>query len=248
MEIYRDRRMIVSNILQIVILKEKQMKVTKLAVALLTATGLSAIAAPAMAYEAGDWLVRGRIAHINPNDDSGTLSIGGADTGLDGVSVDSDTIPELDITYMFTPNWGAELILGYSEHTVAGKNSWTALGDVIDTKVLPPTLTLQYHFAPNSNIRPYVGAGVNYTYFFDEEVAGSVLPAAGSKVKLEDSWGFAAQAGVDIAINNDWFFNADVKYIQIDTTAKFSNTAVGSAKISADIDPFVYSIGIGRRF
>lgn len=224
------------------------MKVTKLAIALLAATGFSAIATPAMAYEAGDWLVRGRIIHVNPNDDSGTLSIGGVDQGTKGVKVDSDTVPELDITYMIDRNWGVELILGYSEHTVAGEKSWSTLGDVIDAKVLPPTLTLQYHFAPDSNIRPYIGAGVNYTYFFDEEVAGSVLPAAGSKVKLEDSWGLAAQAGVDIAINDDWFVNMDVKYIQMDTTAKFSNTAVGSAQISADIDPFVYGIGIGRKF
>ncbi|MDO7596825.1 MAG: OmpW family protein [Pseudomonadota bacterium] len=225
------------------------MKVTKLAIALLAATGLSAIATPAMAYEAGDWLVRGRIINVNPNDDSGTLTLNGVDSGLRGVKVDSDTVPELDITYMVDRNWGIELILGYSEHTVTGEKGWAGLGDVIDTKVLPPTLTLQYHFAPDSNIRPYIGAGVNYTYFFDEKVAGSELPGAGAKVKLEDSWGLAAQAGVDIAINDDWFVNLDVKYIQIDTTAKFSNTAAGSAQqISADINPFLYGIGVGRRF
>jgi outer membrane protein len=220
----------------------------KVVLASLLALGASAIAAPAMAYEAGDILVRGRIINVNPNDDSGSLTVNGVDSGADGVSVNSDTIPELDLTYMITPNWGVELILGYSEHTVKGNKNWSALGDVIDTKVLPPTLTLQYHFAPNSNIRPYVGAGINYTYFFDEDVAGSVLPAAGDKVKLESSWGLAAQAGVDIAIDKDWFFNVDVKYIDIDTTARFSGTAVGSAKIDADIDPFVYGIGIGRRF
>jgi outer membrane protein len=227
------------------------MKATKLAIALLAATGLSAIAAPAMAYEAGDWLVRGRIVQVNPNDDSGSLFVNGADTGP-GVKVDNDTIPELDITYMIDRNWGVELILGYSNHTVTGEKGATAtsLGDVIDTKVLPPTLTLQYHFAPDSNIRPYIGAGINYTYFFDEKVVGSVLPAAGAKVKLEDSWGLAAQAGVDIALNDDWFVNLDVKYIQMDTTAKFSNVINGtvSANIDADIDPFVYGIGIGRKF
>jgi outer membrane protein len=223
-------------------------KSTTLAIALLAATGLSAVATPVMAYEAGDWLVRGRIININPNDDSGTLSINGVDQGTKGVKVDSDTIPELDITYMIAPNWGVELILGYSEHTITGENSWAALGNVIDAKVLPPTLTLQYHFMPNSNIRPYIGAGINYTYFFDEKVAGDVLPVAGSKVKLESSWGLAAQAGVDIALNEDWFVNLDVKYIDIDTTAKFSGTAVGSAKIDADIDPFVWGIGIGRKF
>jgi outer membrane protein len=226
------------------------MKATKLAIALLAATGLSAITAPAMAYEAGDWLVRGRIVHINPNDDSGTLTLDGTDSNAKGVKVDNDTIPELDITYMITKNWGAELILGYSDHTVTAEKSWSTLGDVIDSKVLPPTLTLQYHFMPDSNIRPYVGAGINYTYFFDEKVVGPALPASGSKVKLEDSWGLAFQAGVDISINEDWFFNADVKYIDIDTKAKFSNVIDGthSASISADIDPFVFGVGIGRRF
>jgi len=226
------------------------MKVTKLAMALLAATGISAIATPAMAYEAGDWLVRGRVINISPNDDSGALNSSAGNLG-EGVTVDSDTVPELDITYMLAPNWGVELILGYSEHTVSGEKEIASLGDVIDTKVLPPTLTLQYHFMPDSNIRPYIGAGINYTYFFDEETAGETAGTAGSKVKLEDSWGLAAQAGVDIALNDDWFVNLDIKYIQIDTTAKFTNIANGAistAEIDADIDPFVYGIGIGRRF
>ena len=225
------------------------MKTTTLAAALLTTLGLSTLAAPAMAYEAGDWLVRGRIINVNPNDDSGTLTLNGVDQGTKGVSVNSDTVPELDITYMLHKNWGVELILGYSNHTVKGEKSWSALGDVIDTKVLPPTLTLQYHFMPDSNIRPYVGAGINYTYFFDEEVKGPVLDVPGAKVKLDSSWGLAAQAGVDVALNDDWFVNFDVKYIDIDTTAHFKNTgAAASAKIDADIGPFVWGIGIGRRF
>jgi outer membrane protein len=234
------------------------MKTTKLAAAMLATLGLASAAMPAMAYEAGDWLVRGRIINVNPNDDSGALFVGspGSSVGK-GVTVDSDTVPELDITYMMTPNWGAELILGYSKHTVtaegAAGSTVANLGgsrDVIDTKVLPPTLLLQYHFMPNSTIRPYVGAGINYTYFFDESVpSNSGVAAAGDKVKLDSSWGLAAQAGVDIAINDDWFVNADVKYIDIDTTAHFNNiNTVGTAKIDADIDPFVFGIGIGRRF
>lgn len=216
---------------------------------ILLAAGLASPISTVMAYEAGDWLIRGRIINVNPNDSSGSLTVNGVDTGSKGVKVDSDTVPELDITYMITRNWGVELILGYSEHTVSGEKSWGVLGDVIDTKVLPPTLTLQYHFLPDSNIRPYIGAGVNYTYFFDEKVpSSSVLSNSGDKVKLESSWGWAAQVGVDIAINQDWFVNMDIKYLDIDTTARFKNTAVGSAKINADIDPFVYGIGIGRRF
>ena len=225
------------------------MKKIPLISSILLAAGLISPVSTVMAYEAGDWLIRGRVINVNPNDSSGTLSIGGVDQGTKGVKVDSDTVPELDITYMINRNWGVELILGYSEHTVTGEKSWAALGDVIDTKVLPPTLTLQYHFLPDSNIRPYIGAGVNYTYFFDEKVpSSSAISSPGDKVTLESSWGWAAQAGVDIAINQDWFINMDVKYLDIDTTASFKNIAVGSAKIDADIDPFVYGIGIGRRF
>lgn len=235
-------------------IQENKMKATKLAIALLTATGISAIAMPVMAYEAGDWLIRGRIINVNPNDSSGELFITPAKTSLGkGVTVDDDTVPELDITYMITPNWGVELILGYSEHNVdssgvAKTAAGVDLGQVIEAKALPPTLTLQYHFAPNSNIRPYVGAGINYTYFFDEKVTGP-LDQPGAKIKMDDSFGFAVQAGVDIALNADWFVNLDVKYIDIDTTAKFSGVALaGTAEIDVDVNPVVWGIGIGRRF
>jgi outer membrane protein len=231
------------------------MKKIPLISSILLAAGLASPISTVMAYEAGDWLIRGRIINVNPNDSSGTLWTEAAGNLGKGVTVDNDTVPELDITYMITRNWGVELILGYSEHTVSTHKSAggvvSTLGsrDVIDTKVLPPTLTLQYHFLPDSNIRPYVGAGINYTYFFDEKVpSNSGVANSGDKVKLESSWGWAAQAGVDIAINQDWFVNLDIKYLDIDTTARFKNTAVGSAKINADINPFVYGIGIGRRF
>jgi outer membrane protein len=240
------------------------MKTTKLAAALFAAMGLTTIAAPAMAYEAGDILVRGRVVNIKPSDDSGSLFVDLGSTGTyadldEGVKVDNDTIPELDITYMITPNWGVELILGYSDHTVTthkGADSalaglgLTGSSDVIDTKVLPPTVTLQYHFNPTGSIRPYVGAGINYTYFFDEEVPkNSHVHQTGDKIKLDSSWGLAAQAGVDIAINQDWFVNLDVKYIDIDTEAHFKGIVADSkAKITADIDPIVWGIGIGRKF
>ena len=165
------------------------MKKIPLISSILLAAGIASPVSTVMAYEAGDWLIRGRVINVNPNDSSGTLSIGGVDQGTKGVKVDSDTVPELDITYMINRNWGVELILGYSEHTVTGEKSWAALGDVIDTKVLPPTLTLQYHFLPDSNIRPYIGAGVNYTYFFDEKVpiplpVSKTLPLAVPKLML----------------------------------------------------------------
>jgi len=227
------------------------MRLMKLTGACLVALGLVGPVSSAMAYEAGDWLVRGRIINVNPNDDSGNLYVGtGTSVSLgEGVTVTEDTVPEIDFTYMISPHWGVELILGYSEHDVGtrGLPAAIGLGRVIETKVLPPTLTLQYHFLPNGSIRPYVGAGINYTYFFDEEVQGP-LDIPGAKIKLASSWGLAAQAGVDIAIDDDWFVNLDIKYIDIDTKARFSGTSVGSANINTQIDPVVYGIGIGRRF
>ncbi len=227
------------------------MKIRTLTLSLAAIIGLSGVASTAMAYQAGDILVRGRIAHVKPLDDSGLLvvpALGGA-VADSGVTVNSDTIPELDFTYMLAPHWGVELILGYSNHDVKASGAAAALGlgKVIDAKALPPTVTLQYHFAPNAKIRPYIGAGLNYTYFFDEKVTGP-LDQPGAKIKMDDSWGLAAQAGVDFAINNDWFVNLDVKYIKMETTAHFSGTTAGTAKINVDVDPLIWSVGIGRRF
>lgn len=215
----------------------------------LVLTGLFLPVSYVYAYESGDWLVRGRVINVNPNDSSGTITVDGQDSGFKGVSVQDDTVPELDITYMLTPNWGVELILGYSEHRIDGSNFFSTLGPVADSKVLPPTLTLQYHFRPKAKLKPYVGLGVNYTYFFDENIpSSSALSKPGDSVKLKSSWGLAVQAGVDYMLDDNWFLNMDVKYIDIDTTATYRNTSVGSASVSADIDPIVFGIGVGRRF
>jgi len=203
-----------------------------------------------MAYEQGDWLVRGRVINVNPDESSSAVSVGsplGVIPGT-GVGVDDDWTLELDFTYMFDKHWGAELILGYSQHDVPGKGPTVgAMGNIIDAKVLPPTLTLQYHLFPDARFRPYVGLGVNYTHFFDEKVTGGLV-APGAKVEMEDSWGLAGQIGADYGINKDWFVNVDVKYIDINTTANFKNTAVGAAQVHVDVDPWVFGLGIGRRF
>jgi len=119
------------------------------------------------------WIVRLRGIHISPDDSSGNIAVNGTAVGGTGVGVDEDTVPELDITYMITRNIGVELILARSNHTVTARGMPVAgLGDVINTHVLPPTLTLQYHFNPEGTIRPYAGIGVNYTTFHNEKVRG----------------------------------------------------------------------------
>jgi len=123
-------------------------------------------------------------------------------------------------------------------HDINGTGALAALGKVGETKQLPPTVSVQYHFKPMPNVRPYVGAGINYTTFFEEKATNGI-----STLELDDSWGLAMQAGVDVDINKDWFFNADVRYINIETTA---TTDLGTTDVK--INPTVISLGVGTRF
>lgn len=223
------------------------------------AIGLLMASSSALAIEAGDWLVRARIINISPNDESTVVTLDGADA-LNGstVSVDDDTTLDLDITYMLKDQWGVELLLdASSSHEVSGNGllGAAAPGVILDSRVLPPALILQYHPLPQASFRPYIGVGLNYTLFFDEDSTASLNNAAVAlglggveKVNLKSSWGLAAQIGADMAINDDWFVNVDLKYIDIDTEAKIQTTAGPVIRTDVDIDPWVIGIGIGRVF
>jgi len=223
---------------------------------------LVAAFAPTLAQaEAGDWVVRARAANINPNEDSDlgkTVNKNVAPVMSNGaeLKVDSNTILEFDISYYFTKNIAAELILATgSKHDVSVSREPGAvvpnqlLGSV---DVLPPTLTVQWHFNPDQTFDPYVGAGINYSAFLDKKLEVRQGPLAGSDIKVEnDSWGYALQAGVDINLKDGWLINADVKYISLDTDVKLRNPLAGNAwtKIDdLDINPWVFGLGIGKKF
>jgi outer membrane protein len=199
--------------------------------------------APALAVD-NNWLVRGRILNVNPNDQSGAVS------GIPGsaVGVDSDTTPELDFTYFFSANWGAELILGTSKHDLAGQGSIGPLGRIGSARTLPPTVTAVYQFMPNAGVRPYAGIGVNYTLFYDEKTSASLNAALGpTTAKIDSSWGIAGQLGVDVDITKDWFINLDVKYIRMDTTVRLDSS--GTARtVNVDVNPWFFGLGLGTRF
>jgi outer membrane protein len=184
------------------------------------------------ADEKSPWQVRVRLIDVAP-EESSTVSIGGE------AKVDTAIVPELDITYFFNDNFSAELILATTKHDVTAEG--TALGDLSlgDTWVLPPTLTLQYHLNPHGTIRPYVGAGVNYTIFYNHD-AGDV-----ETIDYENGFGLALQAGTDIAIDDHWAFNLDVKKIWLSTDVEINGGAVTA---DVDLDPWVFGAGFTYRF
>lgn len=220
----------------------------------LAAAGLG-IATPAMAQDpaprtgikAGDVLVRLRAILVAPNERSGGIlpTFSG-----ERVSVDNSAMPEVDVTYMATDQIGFELIAATTKHSASGRTGTTGgIGKLASTWVLPPTLTAQYHFLPDGKVRPYVGAGINYTIFYNEDASSALEDAVGkTRVHMSDSFGWAAQAGVDIDLNDRLFLNLDVKYIDIDTTARLSTTAAGVQKVRLNLDPLVFGVGVGMRF
>ncbi|WP_313535073.1 OmpW family protein [Sphingomonas sp.] len=216
----------------------------------MAAAGLLASTASAHAQDragiaAGDWLVRLRGIVVAPNESSSgiTPALPAARVGV-GDSV----MPEVDFTYMATDHIGAELIVSSTRHDLQGRDAISSLGKVGHTWVLPPTLTLQYHFRPKAPVRPYLGAGINYTTFYSAKTSDSLNKALGrTSLSLKDSVGYALQAGVDIDLNKKFFLNLDVKYIDMTTTARL-NTGGAINQTSVDINPLVFGFGVGTRF
>ncbi len=194
------------------------------------ALGFALTAAPVHA-EDSPWLVRARATHLNPADKSAPVGGTGAS---DRISVESRTIPELDISYFFSPNVAAELVLTYPQ-----KHEVYLDGNEIGTfKHLPPTLLAQYHFVPDSQFSPYVGAGVNFTRLSSVKLLG------GTGDLESNSVGLALQAGIDFKIDKQWSINLDVKRVNIR-----SDVMAAGVKISAiKVDPTLVSVGVGYRF
>ena len=197
--------------------------------------------------KAGDVLVRARAILVTPQERSGSVlpTFPG-----EKVKVSDSWAPEVDFTYMATDHVGFELIAATTKHHASGKIGTTgSIGKLASTWVLPPTLTAQYHFNPAGHVRPYVGAGVNYTIFYSEKASSGLEAAVGpTKVNMKNSLGPAIQAGVDFDIGKNIFLNLDAKWIQIDTTARLDTTALGTEKVKVHLDPLVIGIGIGTKF
>lgn len=189
---------------------------------------------------AGSLMVRGRAVAVLPQE-SGDIKVSatGADTGLDA-KVDEDYIPELDFSYFVTDNIAAELILGTSRHRVNAVNGGTSV-DAGKVSLLPPVLAVQYHFNPKGQFSPYVGAGVNYTIFYNED-SGAL-----NSVDYENSFGLALQAGLDVGLGGPWYLNVDVKKLWLSTDLK-ANAGGTDLKADVDLNPWLIGVGIGYVF
>lgn len=208
----------------------------KSVISTLIAGSLVLTSASVTAVEKGDWLVRFGAVNVSPNDSSTGLSLIGPTAT---VGVDGNSQVFANLSYMIKENVALELLAATPfSHDIVGTGALSGLGKVGETKQLPPTFSIQYHFKPKASVRPYVGAGINYTIFFSEKATNTI-----TSLKLDDSLGLAVQVGVDVDITKDWFFNADIRYINIETTA---TTDLGTSEVK--INPTVISLGVGTRF
>jgi outer membrane protein len=190
-----------------------------------------------IAYSQSPWMVRVRAIGVLPQG-------GGSFTGLPagyGLGISNSLVPELDITYFLTKNIALELILGVTPHTVKATGSIAALGNLVSTTALPPTLTLQYHFTDFGAFKPYIGVGVNWTHYFNTSVKNPAV----APVSISNSWGVAGQIGFDYMINQNWGFNVDVKKILMEPRVKLAGGAiVGNLRIN----PWIVGAGVTYRF
>ena len=200
------------------------------------------------AGSSGSWMVRLLAAKVITDENvNSILNNGAAIAGADA-NVSEQFIPAATISYFFNDNIAVELFCCLSTHEITGAGALSGVGDLADTWIFPPIVTLQYHFTGLGSIKPYVGAGVNYTLFFDEQVGdGAAANLNATSVEIDDTWGWALQAGVDFAIGNNLSLNLDVKKVWMNTEATWT-TPTGPIVADVDLDPWIVSVGLGYRF
>lgn len=187
---------------------------------------------PVARANAEDWTFKVGVHQVDPRSDNGRLAGGALATDVSG-----DWRPTFQLEYFVTPNWGIELLAATPfKHDVHLNGAKAA-----EVSQLPPTLSLQYHFNPDGRVSPFVGLGLNYTAFFDVEETGAL---AATQLTLDKSWGAAAHAGVDVALDERWLLSFDVRWMDIDTDARVNGAKVGTVKI----DPLAYGVAVGLRF
>ena len=203
----------------------------------LIACAAQAFAPNAAAFEGGDWLVRAGVSVVDPQSDNGLIHLNKVvEAPPSDLSIDPATSFTFNVSYFFTPSVAVELLAAYPFNHDLELTDVNLHGSVDH---LPPTLSAQYHFSLNEHVKPYVGAGVNWTLFSNEKV-----DAKGVHVSIDDSIGPAFQIGSDFPLNEHWLVNVDVRWIQIEGDAEINHVNVGNVRVN----PFVYGLNVGYRF
>lgn len=184
---------------------------------------------------ANPWMIRGRIIGVLPNS-SAKFNVPGS------AHVSDRVIPELNVSYFFTPNFAVETICCFSKHKITGRKALRGVA-VGDTWVLPATVMAQYHFTSFGAFKPYVGVGLNYSIYFSEDAAGGAV----ARLKLKNSVGAAAQIGFDYMLDEHWGLNVDLKYVHMKPKI---DLVAGGADVSgrAKINPWIVGSGVTYKF
>src|SRR5690554_6503093 len=218
-----------------------------------TILALSVAAPSVMAHEAGDILVRAGVVTVTTSESTSGIVVDGT-TDLGGeATLNNNTQLGLNFAYMLTDKVAVELLAASPfEHDVAIKGTGAVDGSLGKVKHLPPTLSAVYYPLESSSVfQPYVGVGVNYTWFFDEETTASAESNTPSltNLKVKNSWGWAAQVSADYMLTENIMLNGHIRYIDIDTEATVDVAGGAStAKVDVDIKPVVYMVGLGYKF
>jgi outer membrane protein len=207
------------------------------------------------AHEAGDIILRAGAVTVDPHERSSDIWVGALGTDVAGTkaTLDSDTQLGLNFAYMVTDHIGLELLAATPfQHDVGVSGMPGAFaglnGKLGELKHLPPTLSVVYYpLEAKSAFQPYVGAGINYTWFFDTKLSGAAESKGFSGLDMQDSWGLAGQVGLDYMLTDNVMFNAQVRYVDIDTTGT-THYGGQKVKVDVDVDPWVYMVGIGYKF
>lgn len=214
--------------------------------AALISSGILLFPVASSAYEKGDILVKFGSATVDPDDKSSDID------QIPGEAVSADDNTQLGIsgTYMINDKIGIEVLAATPfNHDITAKGGTLNGAEIGSIKHLPPTVSAQYYFLGNtSKFQPYVGAGLNYTIFFDENVGGGAAGLGYNNLSLKNSWGLAAQVGIDYQINQKWLVNASAMYADIDTTATLTGPGATTLTVGYDLDPMVYRLNVGYKF
>lgn len=200
---------------------------------------LACVATPVLATDpeiAGDWIIRARGLGVLPDESSSITVIGGK------ANAENTIVPELDFTYFVTDHVALELIAAITKHKVDARGTTLGTVPLGSAWLLPPTLTVQYHWTTEGRVSPYIGAGINYTHIYD---ANPPRAGAVTAINYNDSVGPALQVGVDLWVSDRWTFNIDAKKIWLNTNVSINN---GAIKGDVNLNPWLLGVGFGYKF